>query len=254
MPGSGLEPFVTRSERRPAGHSAIHMAAFYDLGARTLRHLYDRKIRSAAVLDTAALFPDARRFTAAWRTLRDEALDVARDLPRIPRFHEIMREQADISANDARDWRMFILQAYGVGFEKNRVRCPALAAIVDATPDVLSASLSFLAPGKHIPPHRGPFRGVLRGYLVLSMPKRDDGSPAAVLKIDGRDHRLDDGQFLLWDDTFEHEVWNDSDSVRIVLLLDIRRRDLPPGLRLLSAAIVRLIQVGIRLRGGSIPV
>ncbi|KVM71211.1 aspartyl beta-hydroxylase [Burkholderia gladioli] len=230
------------------------MAALYDFGARTLRHLYDRKIRSAAVLDAATLFPDARRFTAAWPTIRAEALAVARDLPRIPRFHEIMREQADISDNDARDWRMFIMQAYGVRFEKNRVRCPALSEIVDASPDVLSASLSFLAPRKHIPPHRGPFRGVLRGYLVLSMPKREDGSAAAVLKIDGREHRLDDGQFLLWDDTFVHEVWNDSDEVRIVLLLDIRRRDLPTGLRLLSAGIIQLIRLGIRLRGGSIPV
>lgn len=86
------------------------------------------------------------------------------------------------------------------------------------------------------------------------MPRRADGSAAAVLKVDGRDYRLDDGQFMLWDDTFEHEVWNDSDSVRIVLLLDVRRRDLPPGLTLLSACIVRLIRIGIRLRGGSIPV
>ncbi len=230
------------------------MAALYDLGAKTLRQLYDRRIRSAAVLDAATLFPDAKRFAASWQAIRDEALEVARDLPRIPRFHEIMAEQADISDNDARDWRMFIMQAYGMRFEKNRSRCPALSAIVDASPDVLSASFSFMAPGKHIPPHRGPFRGVLRGYLVLSMPKRADGSPAAVLKVDGREYRLDDGQFMLWDDTFEHEVWNDSDEVRIVLLLDIRRRDLPPGLRFLSAAIVRAIQLGIRLRGGAIPV
>lgn len=101
------------------------MAALYDFGARALRHVYDRKIRSAAVLDAASLFPDARRFTADWRTIRDEALEVARDLPRIPRFHDIMREQADISANDNRDWRMFIMQAYGVRFERNRSRCPA---------------------------------------------------------------------------------------------------------------------------------
>lgn len=43
---------------------------------------------------------------------------------------------------------------------------------------------------------------------------------------------------MLWDDTFEHEVWNDSAQVRTVLLLDIRRRDMPGGLRLLSSAII----------------
>ncbi|AGK51471.1 MULTISPECIES: aspartyl/asparaginyl beta-hydroxylase domain-containing protein [Burkholderia] len=230
------------------------MAALYDFGARKLRALYDRRLRCDAVLDTAALFPDAARFTRAWRAIRDEALAVSRDLSRIPRFHEIMREQAAISANDARDWRMFIMQAYGVRFPQNIERCPTVASIIAASPDVLSASFSFLAPGKHIPPHRGPFRGILRGYLVLSMPMRANGTPAAVLKIDGRDYRLHDGQFLLWDDTFEHEVWNESDDVRIVLLLDIRRRDLPLALALLSGALIRLVRVAIRLRGGAIPV
>ncbi|ACR30929.1 aspartyl/asparaginyl beta-hydroxylase domain-containing protein [Burkholderia glumae] len=229
------------------------MSAVYDYATVLLRSLYDRHIENGAVLDSA-VFPDAARFAGAWREIRAEAFEVARELPRIPRFHDIMSEQADISANDNRDWRMFIMQAYGVRFAKNRTRCPRITELVDASPDVLSASLSFLAPGKHIPPHRGPFRGVLRGYLVLSMPKREDGTPAAVLKVDGRSYRLDDGQFLLWDDTFEHEVWNDSDQVRIVLLLDIRRRDLPLHLQWLSAGIVQLIRLGIRLRGGSIPV
>lgn len=230
------------------------MAAIYDLGARALRTLYDSQIDSGAVLDSAAYFPDAARFTAAWPALRDEALSLMRDLQRIPRFHEIMREQASISANDARDWRMFILQAYGMRFAKNLARCPTLAGLVETSPDVLSASLSFLAPGKHIPAHRGPFRGVLRGYLVLSMPARADGTPAAVLKIDGREHRLRDGQFLLWDDTFEHEVWNDSNEVRVVLLLDIRRRGMPLNLALLSAAVVRGVRLAIRMRGAPVTV
>lgn len=111
---------------------------------------------------------------------------------------------------------------------------------------MLSASLSFLAPGKQVPPHRGPFRGILRGYLVLDMPKRADGAPAAVLKVDGREYRLHEGEFMLWDDTFEHEVWNDSPQVRTVLLLDIRRRDMPGGLRLLSSAIIALVRLNVR--------
>ncbi|WP_179401354.1 aspartyl/asparaginyl beta-hydroxylase domain-containing protein [Burkholderia guangdongensis] len=229
------------------------MSAVYDYAAGLLRALYDRHLHGGAVLDTAA-FPDAARFAAAWPAIRAEALDVARDLPRVPRFHDIMREQADISANDARDWRMFIMQAYGQPFPRNLLRCPTVATLVAESPDVLSASLSFLAPGKHIPPHRGPFRGILRGYLVLSMPKRADGSPAAVLKIDRREYRLDEGRFLLWDDTFEHEVWNDSDEVRIVLLLDIRRRDMPRALTWLSDAVIRIVRLGIRIRGGTIPV
>jgi aspartate beta-hydroxylase len=145
-------------------------------------------------------------FFEAWQTIRDEALVVAQKIDRVPRFHEIMREQTAISANDLRDWRMFILKAYGAEFPRNTAACPSLAALVEATPEVLSASISFRAPRKHIPVHCGPFRGVLRFYLVLSMPRAADGRPTAVLKIAGAEHRLADGEFPLWDDTFPHEV------------------------------------------------
>ncbi|WIF07862.1 aspartyl/asparaginyl beta-hydroxylase domain-containing protein [Serratia sp. B1] len=169
------------------------MSAIYDWSVLALRNVYDRRIQGQPVLDSAALFPDAERFTAQWRQIREEALTVAHDLHNIPRFHEIMSQQASISANDARDWRMFIMKAYGQPIPRNLARCPTLAALIASSPDVLSASLSFLAPGKQVPPHRGPFRGILRGYLVLDMPKRADGAPAAVLKVDGREYRLHEG-------------------------------------------------------------
>lgn len=222
------------------------MSAIYDWSVLALRRIYDRRISGTPVLDSAHLFTDAQRYTGQWQQIREEALTVAEDLRNIPRFHEIMIEQASISDNDARDWRMFIMKAYGQPIARNLARCPTLAGLIASSPDVLSASLSFLAPGKQVPAHRGPFRGILRGYLVLSMPKRADGLPAAVLKVDGQEYRLNDGEFMLWDDTFEHEVWNDSDEVRTVLLLDIRRRDLPSGLRILSSGIIALVRLNVR--------
>ncbi|RDV00012.1 aspartyl/asparaginyl beta-hydroxylase domain-containing protein [Trinickia dinghuensis] len=224
------------------------MGRLYDRGAQLLRRWYDRRLAEPAVLDTARYFPDAERFAAALPALRAEALGIAQQFNAIPRFHDIMREQADISANDARDWRMYIMQAYGVRVPRNLARSPTLAALVASSPDVLSASFSFLAPHKYIPPHRGPFRGIVRGYLPLVMPLDGAGHPAATLTVDGTAHRLHEGQFMLWDDTFEHEVRNASEEVRIVLLLDIRRRLLPAGLRLLSSLIVGVVAFGIRLQ------
>jgi hypothetical protein len=52
----------------------------------------------------------------------------------------------------------------------------------------------------------------------------------------------------LWDDTYPYEVWNQSDEVRIALLLDMRRLDMPLDLKLLSNFIVKLIGTTIRLR------
>ena len=228
---------------------SAQMSVLYDQTANVIRRIYDSRIVAPAVLDPASHFPDARRFVAEWQRLRQEALHIAAQLHRVPRFHEIMSEQAAISANDQRDWRMFILKAYGVEVPENIESCPVLSALVASSPDVLSASISFLAPWKHIPAHRGPFRGVLRFYLVLAMPLAPDGEPAAVLRIGDTEYRLADGEALLWDDTYEHEVWNRSDEVRIVLLLDIRRHDMPLDMRLLSRGLVLLVRLAIGLRG-----
>jgi aspartate beta-hydroxylase len=220
----------------------------YDLVTDLIRKIYDSRLSDPPVLDMAERFPEAERFVAAWPALRDEALELAKNLQQVPRFHELMATQADISANDNRDWRMFVLKAYGVPFRDNMAKCPTLAGLVESVPDVLTATLSFLAPHKHIPRHRGPFRGVLRFYLGLSVPLDEDGRPATVLAIDDVEHRIADGEALLWDDTFPHEVWSRSDSPRIALLLDVRRRGMPLDLTLLSRLLVRGVGTAVWLR------
>jgi aspartate beta-hydroxylase len=200
------------------------------------------------VLDLDRDFPRGTAFVDAWKAIREEALEVGRRLQDVPRFHEIMAEQASISANDGRDWRMYILKAYGVEQLPKMAACPRLAALVRRSPEVLSASFSFLGPRKHIPPHRGPIRGIIRFYLMLSMPCASDGSPAAVLRVANVEHRLTEGEFLLWDDTFEHEAWNESNEVRIVLSLDVWRPRMPFDMQVVSAALIELVRLGIKVR------
>jgi len=225
------------------------MGLFYDRTASAIRQIYDRRIAGPPVLDLAAHFPEGERFVAAWQQLRDEALEVQARLHEVPRFHEIMKEQAEISANDDRDWRLLILKAYGTEAPHNMAKCPTLARIVTAIPNVLSASISFMAPQKHIPRHRGPFRGVLRYYLGLSMPKPVAGRRGAVLTIADAEYRIADGEALLWDDTYPHEVWNDSDEVRTVLLLDVWRRGMPIDMEVFSRMLISMVKIGMRVRG-----
>jgi aspartate beta-hydroxylase len=223
--------------------------SLYDTARDAVRSVYDVRIATPAVLDTDHYFPAAADFLAQWQEIRREALEVRRNLASVPRFHDIMQEQADISANDGRDWRMFIMRAYGVDVPQNLARCPAIAALIAKKPEVMSCVLSFLAPGKHVPKHRGPFRGILRFHLMLTMPRTADGDIAAVLEIDGKPYRLGDGDCLLWDDTFPHEVWNISDEVRIALLLDVWRRGMPYDMELLSRLVTFAVRLGMKWNG-----
>lgn len=225
------------------------MSGLYDRAANIARYIYDRRIIGPPVLDLGANFPGAEKFVRSWREIRDEALSVATNLDRVPRFHEIMREQVEIQYNDHRDWRMFILKAYGAKVPQNIAQCPKLAALVAESPEVLSASISFLAPHKHIPPHRGPFRGVLRFYLGLAMPRLADGRPATVLKIADQEYRIADGECLLWYDTYVHEVRNAGNELRTVLLLDVRRQGMPTDMELLSRMLIAVVRAGMTLRG-----
>ena len=214
------------------------MADWYSRVGDGLRWLYDKRIGTPAILDTGRYFPNASRFLERWQELREEALTVGQQLQRLPRFHEIMPEQAEISANDGRDWRMYIMKAYGHVSQENLSRCPTMAALLRECPEVLSATYSFLAPGKHVPEHRGPFRGIMRFHLGLSMPRAENGNLGAILWIDHKPHLLDNGECLLWDDTFPHELLNTTNQVRAVLLLDVWRPDMPADMRALSTAIV----------------
>ena len=225
------------------------MGAVYDGTARAIRAIYDRRIEGPPILELAEQFPEGERFASAWEAIRDEAAQVALQLQQVPRFHEIMREQHAISANDGRDWRLFVLKAYGAAIAANMARCPILAGIVRDLPSVLSASISYMAPHKHIPRHRGPFRGVLRFYMALSMPRPITGQRGAVLVIDDAEYRMRDGECLLWDDTFPHEVINDSDEVRTVLLLDVWRRGMSLDMTAFSRGLIAMVRVGMRLRG-----
>lgn len=224
------------------------MAALYDMSTNLLRKLYDRRITGPAVLDCETFFPASYRYIELWQELQNEALSLTANLEQVPRFHELLPSQVDISANDKRDWRMFMLKAYGTNFTNNLTQCPTLARLLNETPDVLTATLSFLAPHKHIPRHRGPFRGIIRCYIGLSIPCDDTGKPAAILTINDEDHLIGNGEILLWDDTYPHEVWNKSDKVRIALLMDIRRRNMPLDMELLSRLIISMVGATVRVK------
>ena len=223
------------------------MSKTYVAVKRLLHSIYG-KLTSPAILEEQQYFPQAITFRNHWQQLRDEALVVATRINQIPRFHEIMAEQASISANDNKDWRMYILRAYGVDVEDHQKQCPALTSLISGNPNILSATFSFMAPGKVVPTHTGPFRGITRYFLALDIPEDEQGKPLAHITIDNETFYLHSGDDLLWDDTYPHSVNNDSSRYRTVLLMDVLRTDLPKDLYILTKIIIKLTAFSIRAK------
>src|ERR1017187_3113597 len=119
------------------------MSLAYDRAVGIVQSIYDSRIKTAAVLPTVLYFSNARNFIDRWSDIRREAITIASGLQNVPRFHDIMPEQAAISANDGRDWRMLIMKAYGVDMPQNLRRCPTVASLLAQSPEVISCILSF---------------------------------------------------------------------------------------------------------------
>merc|ERR1712187_167366 len=168
-----------------------------------------------------------------WPVLRDEALRcVAGDF----RLNSIYDEHEGVG-----DWRIppvngewSYLHLYdskettGFGVCRYDYNCNLLPNITSAAESFPRSmlglvGLSRLTPGSHIPPHRGPFGG----RLTLQFPLY--GSEGVEIRVGDQRRPMCDGQVMIFDDTYQHEVWHRGPDVRVNLMMDIYHPDLTDG-------------------------
>ena len=192
------------------------------LGVKLMRGVAEFQARHSLVgtgpiLDNAE-FPWISELEAAFPLVRAE-LDALLEHPeRIPAFHQISPDQARISRGD--NWKVFTFHAYGTRIEDNRKLCPETSRMIDQVPGLQNAWFSILAPGYHIPPHHGPTRAVVRLHLALVVP---EDRASCWIRVDDQICTWEEGRVLVFDDTFEHEVRNDTPERRVVLFIDFDR-------------------------------
>lgn len=162
-------------------------------------------------------FPWVETVEGEWRLIRKELDEVLRYRDELPNFQEISPDQVDITQDD--QWKTFFFYAYGEPAEGNLERCPETARILKKIPGMKTAFFSIMGPNKHIPPHRGPYKGVLRYHLGLKIP---DVERCGIRVADEVGH-WQEGKSLVFDDAFEHEAWNKTDEDRVVLFVDFVR-------------------------------
>jgi len=113
-------------------------------------------------------------------------------------------------------WNTFNFFFYGKKNEENCALCPKTTAILESLPRFEKDHIMFSAlnPHSRIPPHTGPMNGILRAHLGLVVPQ------GCFIRVGPDERTWQEGKLLVFDDSFEHEVWNHSDSVRIVLFMN----------------------------------
>ncbi|XP_078494398.1 aspartyl/asparaginyl beta-hydroxylase-like isoform X8 [Ciona intestinalis] len=155
-----------------------------------------------------------------WKTIRDEALkmmDVKKGL--------FVNE--DENLRNTGEWRQFTLYQRG---KKDAAcsRVPKTCSILEQMPNAVGCTrgqvkYSIMMPGTHIWPHTGPTNCRLRMHLGLVIPTTGDG---VRLRCADDIRTWEEGKVLIFDDSFEHEVWQQADTFRLILIVDVWHPDI----------------------------
>ncbi len=176
-------------------------------------------------------FPWAAGVEREWRAIRAELDRVLVRKVDLPNVQELMADAAALSRDAS--WKIFPLVAYGLRSQPNIDLCPETWRIVRTIPGLTTAMFSILEPGKRIPPHRGPYNGVLRLHLGLMVPEPRE---RLGLRVGPERRYWEEGRALIFDDAYEHEAWNETDGLRVVLFVDFEK-----PLRFPASALNRLL-------------
>ena len=205
-----------------------------------LRGFFDQLIGSSSLVSNEPVL-DVREFawTAVlrdnWQAIRDEAIAVALQGEASPSLATISPDHRAIAQMNM--WRSFFLWGYSFPIEDNLAQCPKTADVVGQIPGLNSAFFSILAPGTHIPDHRGVTKGLITCHLGLIVPKDGD----VRMRVGDRIVRWAEGETLVFDDTYSHEVWNDTVGTRVVLLVQFERPLRQPG-RWIADTFLRIVR------------
>ncbi|XP_069368383.1 aspartyl/asparaginyl beta-hydroxylase isoform X14 [Paralichthys olivaceus] len=149
-----------------------------------------------------------------WRTIRDEALAVMdQNTGLFVPEEENLREKGE--------WGQYTLWQQGrkdgnscQGVQKT---CSLLERYTEATGCKRGQiKFSVMQPGTHVWPHTGPTNCRLRMHLGLVIPKH-----GCRIRCTNQTREWEEGKVLIFDDSFEHEVWQDADSYRLIFIVDV---------------------------------
>ena len=194
-------------------------------------------------------FPWLAELERATPQIREELLEVLQDpgafVPYVQGDPNRPRTgQAGLLNNP--NWSAFYLWKNGEIVAENAARCPNTMRALQAVPlnqvpkRSPSVIFSLLRPRIRIPPHHGFVNTRLICHLPLIVP------PGCGFRVGNDVREWVEGKAWLFDDTIEHEAWNDSDQTRVILLLDIWR----PELTAEERQLVTSLFTGIDAYGG----
>jgi aspartyl/asparaginyl beta-hydroxylase (cupin superfamily) len=171
--------------------------------------------------DIDETMPELREIERNQDVIREELLAVMPRSKDIPEYQEVDKKQEDIATEGEAAWRTVFAEIWFAGreFPTRRDPFPRTGEILDRIPNRISAFFSILEPGKHVTPHNGPAFWHLRYHLGVIVP--EENTP--TLRLKDQHYTWKQGEGVLFDDSWNHEVENHCARHRVVLCVDVLR-------------------------------
>lgn len=238
---SNLETPADTKADKPATLNRPLRKRIKKVGKRLARRIAAYQSRQSLVPDEAfvdnAHFPFLEAFEERWEEIAEEARAVLKFRDAIPGFQDISPDQYRLATE--KNWRTFVLFGFGTRCDRNCSHAPVTAQMLARVPNIQTAWFSILAPGYHIPAHEGVTNGILRAHLGLIIPAERE---KCRIRVGDVTKFWREGKVFVFDDTYNHEVWNDTDEERVVLLFDFIRPMTRRG-RALNWLFVRIMKM-----------
>jgi aspartate beta-hydroxylase len=171
-------------------------------------------------------FPWLDAFEAATADMRNELIAVLADgtaragvVPYVEYPDGVPLDQWR-ELNRSPQWGAYYLMKNGLRLNEHLARCPKTAALLAAAPladvpgQAPTAFFSLLSPKTRIPPHTGVTNTRLVVHVPLIVP------PGCGFRVGAETRSWELNRAWVFDDTIEHEAWNDSDATRAILIVD----------------------------------
>lgn len=160
-------------------------------------------------------FPELQFLMRDVETIQIELYSLIKENALKNHWIETFPTYVDSSLDEA--WQVFPFTFYTMNHLLNQSRCPKTNMLIQKIPELISCDFSRLKGKTTINPHIGYSRMILRCHLPLMVPS----GKTCGIKVGNEVRYHEEGKLLIFDDSYEHSAWNESDEDRIVLMFDI---------------------------------
>ncbi|XP_050076125.1 claspin-like [Anopheles maculipalpis] len=221
--GDALQRLGRNSEALDVYRKGVKKKLFLSLYQRSLYNVDGLRSRPFWTEEQTTYATELELIRAQWQQVRDEGLKLLNSAGVFVNESENLRDRGD--------WKQLELFSRGTRIERNCGRAPLTCRLVEQyfpaarTCKRGQVKFSVMHPGTHVWPHCGPTNCRIRAHLGLSVPQ------GTYIRVAEETRSWEDGKWLIFDDSFEHEVWHNGTETRLVLIVDFWHPELTESQR-----------------------